>query len=146
MNLSFTDFIEKHLSQSLKLYPYQKEFLKNIENNNEPFNYHTMLLKQRQNERRYWHMLNLYWSLLSNKSVLDLFLRLFFRFETNEDGEMELQIDVYSQDSARLGKGYIERDQEGNIIKCHVLFDSTDKAKDYYKEMKKALKVIKEIT
>jgi len=146
MNLSFTDFIKQYFPNTLKLYPYQKEFLKNIENNNEPFNYPKMLLKQRQNERTLQHMLDLHWKLLNNKSVLDLFLKLIFKFETNENGEMELFIDEYSQPMGRFAQGYIERDRKGNIIKTHLLFDTKEEAKDMFKEMKKALEVIKEMT
>ena len=41
------------------LYQYQKDYLKYISLNNEPFNYHKIMLKQRQNERLYLSRLNL---------------------------------------------------------------------------------------
>jgi len=48
MNLSFVDFIEKYLTNPIKLYDYQKEILKNISSNKEPFNFNKIMLKQRQ--------------------------------------------------------------------------------------------------
>jgi len=149
MNLSFVDFIEKYLTNPIKLYDYQKEILKNISSNKEPFNFNKIMLKQRQISRRFEHMLRLYYELLSNNDVLDLFLGLHFQFEVNDDDELELVIDEYSQiPSAVYYAGSVGM-TGSNICKYGMYREYKDNKKKnikYRERLFKALKAIDEVT
>ncbi len=144
--MSFEEFIKTYFGDSFKPYPYQLEFLKDIQNNKKPFNLYNIHMKARQHSRRIEHMFRLYDNLLNNKSTLDLYLSLFFKFEVNENDKVELMIDEYSQPTGNTGKGSVTYDEEGNMIGVKLVFDTTDEAKDFYQEMKKALEVIKGMT
>lgn len=146
MKTSFVDFVNKYLPDPIQLYPYQLEFLKYIENNNEPINFRALWLKQRQHSRRIEHSLHLYYTLLSNKSVLDLFLGLYFKFELNEYDELELIIDEYSQsNNTILGTGSVSV-RPYNMRGDKMYHNSNPKKKENIQMLKEALAVIKEIT
>ena len=58
MNISFEEFIEKYLGEPFQLYPYQKEFLKDLQSNNKPFNSSIAYRNSLRHSKRIEHMLN----------------------------------------------------------------------------------------
>jgi len=145
MNSSFDSFINSVFPDLNQLYPYQKEIIKNIQSSSKPFNIHEIMLKQRQYNRRFEHMLRLYHNLLHNKSVLDLFLALYFKFELNSDNELELVIDEYDQsNNSHISMGSVGI-RATNIFACEMDAYYNHKKQSYKEKLEEALEVIKRI-
>lgn len=142
MKPSFEDFIKIYFSNSNKFYPYQKEILNNIQNSNKLFDIHKIQLIQRQYARRFEHSLRLYWNLLNNNSVLDLFLGLHFQFEVNDYDQLELIIDEYSQiPPSKFYAGSVGT-TGSNINQSNLQQEFKDKKKECHKMLQEALDVI----
>ncbi len=127
------------------LYQYQKDYLKYISLNNEPFNYHKIMLKQRQNERLYLSRLNLYWNLFNYNDILDVFHSLIFRHVINPEGKLELQIDEYSQTNNSVLFTILDENGEDSIPVEVLEYEVMPKLRKFTDELNKALSVIKEI-
>jgi len=128
------------------LYPYQKQLLEEILNYKGQFNYLDHMLHVRQNTKRYWQMIDLHKQLLKFNDVLSLTLKLIFYHETNDEGELELLIDEYSQPKRSTRMLMIDDVGDGNIP--HIVFNKVikPKLKSFTDHMNEALEVIKEIT
>jgi len=142
-DLSFDEFIRLYFPDLDKVYPYQLEWMKSM---NENPNRQLVWLNDRRRGYTLYRMLELHRSLLNNKNVLDLYLSLYFHFETNSEGHLELMIDVASQGLKGQRATFIEYDiipNTGEIKKREIV---KKKELDFHEQCLEALDYINEVT
>lgn len=108
IDLTFKEFIKTYFGDSFKPYPYQLEIIKNIQNNNKPFNFYNIHIKARQYSQLFEQKIEREWRLLNKKPTFDAYTALHYHFEDDCLHYSRLIVDDYRQSFKKYGLGILD--------------------------------------